>query len=111
MLALTPLSLLLLALATWRLSAMISYEVGPWRLFVRLRSIAGIIPDPEDGSPAGWNADSFLAVLFGCLWCVSVWIGAGLLLLVAVWPPALWIVGPLALSAGAILIERLARGR
>jgi len=109
MLALTPISLLLLVLATWRLSAMIAYEVGPWRLFVRLRRLVGIEPD-DAGRPAAWNPDAFLAGLFVCLWCVSVWVGPALMVMVVVWPPAQWLLTPLALSAGAILVERLARG-
>jgi len=108
MLVLTAEHLLILALATWRLSAMASYEVGPWRIFIRLRGLAGIQSTP-DGAPEAWP-DTFLASLLTCVWCVSVWVGAAFLALYYLWPSTIWLAAPLAISAGAIIVERFARG-
>jgi hypothetical protein len=84
-------SLLLGALATWRLTHMLSTENGPWNVFEKMRRAAGT---------------GFLAELLACFYCLSLWIAAPLAVALAtewrhrllLWP---------ALSAGAILLERL----
>lgn len=58
--------LLLVALATWRLTSLLLYEDGPWAAFHRLRAWAGVYRGGEMTT---------LAVLFSCVWCMSVWIG------------------------------------
>ena len=82
-------------LAVWRITHLLHAEDGPWDAFVRLRRLAG-----EDA----WGA------LLDCFYCLSLWIAAPVALLVGeswierllVWP---------ALSAGAILAERLTSKR
>lgn len=72
-------------LATWRISSLFAKEDGPFHIFVRLRSVRG------------------LGDLLDCLWCVSVWVGAlvGLLLHFGL----TWVLVPFALSALAIGID------
>jgi hypothetical protein len=77
-------------LGTWRLAHLLSMEDGPWNCFVRLRLLV---------------SSRFGANLLDCFLCVSVWVSAPL----AIWIGAdakerflLW----LAISAGAILLER-----
>jgi hypothetical protein len=79
-------------LAVWRVTHLLNAEDGPWNLVVRLRQRAGT---------------GFWAGLLDCFYCLSLWIAAPLAYFIGVsWFERLllW----LALSAGAILLERLA---
>jgi hypothetical protein len=78
-------------LSVWRVTHLLNAEDGPWDLVVRLRRRAG---------------NGFWAKLMDCFYCLSLWIAA----------PAAYFIGSrwferlllwLALSAGAILLERL----
>lgn len=82
-------------LAVWRVSHLLWGEDGPWQLLVRFRRRLG---------------DGFAGRLLDCFYCLSVWVAA----------PAAWWIGPTweerallwpALSAGAILIERVTARR
>ena len=82
-------------LVTWRLTHLLSRENGPWNLIARLRQFA---------------STGMLGELLACFYCLSLWIAAPLAFVLAqgwrervlLWP---------ALSAGAILLERLASAR
>jgi hypothetical protein len=80
---------LLAALAVWRVTHMLAHEDGPWEILVRFRR--GLGP---------------LKKLVGCFYCLSIWVAL----------PFAWFlkgdiaetfVGWLALSGGAVLLERL----
>jgi hypothetical protein len=79
-------------LAVWRITHLLNAEDGPWELVVRLRRLAG---------------SGFWAALLDCFYCLSLWIaapfaywiGRGWMERLVLWP---------ALSAGAIILERLA---
>lgn len=78
-------------LATWRLAHLVTAEDGPWNLVARLRRAAG----------AG-----FFGELMDCFYCSSLWMALPL----AYWVGNDWparIVAWLALSSGAIFLERL----
>lgn len=94
---------LLVILAVWRLSSLFVHEDGPLEIFARLRDKIGVRYD-EQSRPYGSNE---LAKVFTCVWCVSVWIG---LLWALVFYPGNFLIGGLAYSAGAILIERAVYG-
>lgn len=88
--------LAMLGLATWRVSALLVYEDGPWAVFTRLRTLIGIPPE-------GGRIEGFLPLLFSCIWCISPWVA------VVVW--GLWWLQPaipaiLAASAFAIAWDR-----
>lgn len=86
----TALDLVILALATWRLSFMVAREKGPFSAFERLRVV---LP---------------LGGLTACLYCVSVWVSVGLYLLWGVgilWPAQLC-----AISGLAIMLYRYTGG-
>jgi len=103
----TALDLAVLLLTTWRVSAMLSYEAGPWDLFLRLRATLGIEHD-ADGAVTGFPM-RLLPRLFSCVWCLSIWVGA--IFAVSYWlAPDIcrWLALPFALSAGAIIVERVA---
>ena len=103
----SPLDLLIGALAVWRLSAMIAYERGPFKLFYRIRSAVGIL-HYDDGSPDTDLATSELQQMLLCVWCSSPWL-AGLWLVGYLLIPEITLVasGILALSAVAITLERV----
>lgn len=86
------LKILLAALAVWRLTHLLNAEDGPFRVFDRLR---------------GGMRRVALGELADCFYCLSLWMAAPF----AIWlgdgwgeRAVLW----LALSAAAILIERMA---
>jgi hypothetical protein len=86
--------LVLGVLCVWRLTHLLAVEDGPWRSAARLRAAAG---------------SGFWGGLLDCFYCLSLWVSLPLGLLIgATWPErvALW---P-ALSAGAILLERITVG-
>lgn len=93
--------LLILALATWRLSSLIVSEEGPFRVFSKFREIVGVRHAP-DGEPFGTN---WFAMGISCIWCCTVWIGLALAVSYWLWKPTVWIALPFALSAGAIIVE------
>lgn len=82
----TLLTLLILILATWRISSLLTNEDGPYKILVRLRK---------------------LTKAFDCLWCMSIWVG--LLITGLYWyKPGLvtLLCLPFALSAGGIAWEK-----
>lgn len=87
--------LLLGALCVWRVTHLLNAEDGPWDVLVRLRRLAG---------RGLWGE------LLDCFYCLSLWIAAPLAgVLGASWGERL-LLWP-ALSASAILLERIAPNR
>jgi hypothetical protein len=81
-------------LATWRLTHLLWGEDGPWNAFASLRRVAG---------------DGFWGGVLDCFYCLSLWIAAP----IALWMGGRWLECALlwlALSSGAILLERLTTG-
>lgn len=98
---------LLIGLAAWRLTALLSYERGPLDLFLRFRQLFGFEHDPLSGEPESWPS-THLARLISCPWCL------GLYLTLVSW--AVWeyvepkIVLVVAASAILIAVEKWNRG-
>ena len=93
--------LVAIGLAGWRLSALLAYEVGPLRIFTRLRAMVGIT-HTDSGEPESWP-DTPPAMLLKCVWCLSPWVCA------AMWGLWQWHPEPvliLAASTIAIALER-----
>ncbi len=85
--------LILGSLVVWRVTHLLNAEDGPWKILVRLRKLLSRIG---------------LAGLVDCFYCLSLWLAA----------PVAWLLEAklqrgvmlwLALSAGAILAERLTK--
>lgn len=57
--------LIILALATWRISYMLVHESGPWSIFDRIRA----------------RASGTIGDLFECIYCISIWSSAFLAVL------------------------------
>ncbi len=83
----------LAALATWRVTHLLSSEDGPWDLIARLRARLGRGP---------------LGKLMDCFNCLSFWIAAPAALFVSM-RPLDWLMSWLGLSGAACLLERLGR--
>jgi len=82
-------------LAIWRLTHMLWAEDGPWEVFARLRKLAG---------------PGAIGRILDCFNCLSLWVALPFAILLANgWLSGfiLW----LALSGGAILLERLTAER
>ncbi len=82
--------LIVAILATWRMTHFLQAEDGPWEIVVRVRRRVG---------------DGFWGSLMDCFYCLSLWVAAPFALGLGEnwWDRLLlW----LALSAGAILLER-----
>lgn len=93
--------LIVLTLATWRLSSLLANESGPGGMLERLRRVLGVCTN-DLGERTGKNA---LADEVLCQWCNSIWIGA-LWMGFYLWAPraAFYAALPFALSTGTILI-------
>lgn len=109
------LHLLVLALATWRISSLFVNEDGPWFLFERLRTRSGIYfhVSPlnkdyhvRDEYLTKIVPDRFWSQLLSCVWCFSLWCG-GTVVIAYLFFPALTFYAclPFALSALAILFN------
>lgn len=78
-------------LSVWRITHLLNAEDGPWKVFVRLRQLAG---------------SGFLGDLLDCFYCLSLWVSMPVAFSLAngwrerlmLWP---------ALSGAAILLERM----
>lgn len=88
--------LLTLALATWRLTAMLTQENGPADIFAELRQVAGVRYDPA-GKPYALN---FFGDVLACFWCCSVWAAAALWLAQRICPAVVDVLAASALAIG-----------
>jgi hypothetical protein len=96
--------LLIGVLATFRLTNLLWREVGPFKVLVWIRERFGVVHD-HLGFPHGYP-DTMWGKLFECNWCLSVWVGTAvaIVLLVGGW----WLLLPFALSAGSLICVRVA---
>lgn len=96
---------LILALATWRISALLTKEAGPFHIFEKLRERSGITHD-ADGQ-VQMIPSKFFAELLSCVWCASIWVATGWVVLYVLAPDVATILAlPFALSTVAILVDR-----
>ena len=91
---------LILALATWRIASLLTYEDGPFEILERLRLMLGV-----KHTDYGRYSNNELARGILCLWCNSVWVGGLFTLWYWLHHSAVWVALPFALSAVAILID------
>lgn len=113
-----PLHLIILALATWRISSLFVNEDGPFFVFEKLRTRSGIywhVPMPYHiesiqhsvlMEPVLIVPDRFFPQLLSCVWCFSAHAGGALVLLHFLLPTITFYAAlPFALSTLAILIN------
>lgn len=105
----TPLDFVIAGLALWRVSALLSYEAGPAKIFVEFREIFGITHD-DKGRPNSWP-DTWIAGVLTCIWCLSVNLALPFGLLWFAFPSVMFVLSlPFALSALAIIVEKWTDG-
>jgi hypothetical protein len=92
--------LLIGALATWRLAALLVTDYGPFDIFENIRKRVGVYYTDEIGRPL-----SVLGKLFSCLWCMSIW--SGVLVTIILTTELWWVLLPFAFSTVAIVIENI----
>lgn len=100
---------LVLTMALWRVSSLVTAEHGPAYIFYHLRVLAGVKHD-ENGYPLDGEDQpkTYLAELMSCIWCFSVNAGVVLATLYKMWPTLTRTVClPFALSTGTILLDKL----
>lgn len=100
-------AMLIIGLAAWRITALISYERGPFDIFARFRSLLGIDHDPNPpNEPISWPNNS-LARAITCPWCLGLWMA------VACWGLWEWeptVVMVIAASTVLVAVERWNHG-
>ena len=100
------LELVVLALATWRLTSLLVWEDGPFEVFARLRHMLGVRYDEQSiAYGTNWFAKGVV-----CPACASVWFGALWCIMYLLWNPVWYVALPFSLSAGAIVVERINNG-
>lgn len=87
----------MIGLAAWRVTALLSYERGPWDVALRLRERVGFEHD-DDGRVVQYP-DRNLPRLIACPWCLGVWVTPLIWGLWEVWPTAVMVV-----AAATILV-------
>lgn len=100
------LHLVILILAIWRLSSLIARERGPVDFLLRIRLRLGTRFDDSSKEIPTNNLTEGIT----CLWCNSIWLGAVVSLSYYLFPGVIWIMLPFALSAGSLIVERVANG-
>jgi hypothetical protein len=103
----TSLIFLILALATWRVSSLLTQEPGPFHIFEKMRKQLGIVHD-DSGRPI-MIPGKFLPELFSCVWCLSIYVGFWWFLMWSLWPPFLWVAIVFALSGAAVIFDKFVR--
>ncbi len=98
-----------LSLAVCRITALLVYERGPWSVFLRIRTWAGIEDYDQTGDAMLWK-DGYFPELLSCHWCASVMVAFGVVLIYALFDFAIIMFLPFALSALSIYYERIIRG-
>lgn len=97
-------TIIILALATYRLSLLISKEAGPFDMFGRFRSWAGVTYDQYSNPQS--TGELSAAIL--CPFCLSVWVAICVTLIAAgaygfgVEKYVLWVFLPFALSGVSV---------
>ena len=93
----------ILGLAVWRISRLLSSERGPYALLEKIRHLCGVRYTDH-----GVTTRSELSKLISCPDCNSVWLGAiASVLYIILGIAIVWIALPFALSAFAIIVGSL----
>jgi len=95
----------LIGLAAWRATALLSYERGPFSLFLGVRRLFRIRHD-DKGEPVSWPANVLTEALT-CPWCLGIYAAAAMYGLWQLEPVAVMVI---AASSVVVVVERWARG-
>src|SRR3990170_4615552 len=95
---------IVLGLAAWRATALLSYERGPFSLFLGVRRLFRIRHD-EKGEPTSWSANVVTEGLT-CPWCLGIYAAAAMY---GLWQLEPRVVLVIAASSVVVVVERWAR--
>lgn len=96
---------LILALATWRISSLLVGEMGPGNVFEKMRYWLGVRYDADKNR----HGSNMVAEVFTCVWCLSIWVGVIIAVAFLLIPnTTTWLAMPFALSAAAIVVDKVA---
>jgi len=98
----TLLHFVILALATWRISSLITDEEGPWGIFSRIRNKIGIKYNEQNER----YATNEIAKQVMCIWCISYIIGAIVILIYFIVPWSIYLFSAFAFSAVSMLCDK-----
>jgi hypothetical protein len=98
--------LIVAGFACYRLAQLVVYDDGPFRLFDKLRIVAGCYDYGEDGQP-----QSELGRLLSCPYCVGIWIALPLALVPPCQTVIEFVVAWFAIAGLQALLEQLCNGR
>ncbi len=104
------LDIVILMFATWRLSSLLvdPEDDGPWEIFGKFRHLLGVRRDDKTGLFYGNNV---VAQALMCVFCTSIWVGIAIGMSYIFFPSIVAMASlPFALSAGAIVLERIING-
>lgn len=105
-------NVLIYGLAVWRISSLLVNEEGPWGIFSRYRKWLEIEHIFPGAVASGYLQvpDRFFPQIFSCVWCMSIWMAIAVSVCRYFFSaPTFYVCLTLALSAVAILVERVAR--
>lgn len=100
---LSLLNLIILGLATWRVSSLLVNESGPFGIFIKIREVTGIQHDKN--GDAYLIPDNVFAQILSCVWCCSVWVAFFWEIIYLVLPQSIVAALPFALSAIAVVVQ------
>lgn len=93
--------LVFFVLLTWRITVLLTYDLGPADVLVKFRDKIGIYWD-EHNERQGRN---WIARMLNCHYCASLWVGWFIALL---WLRDInFLIVGMALSAGSLIINRI----
>jgi hypothetical protein len=98
-------TLLVVGLATWRLSSLLANEAGPFDVLARIRHKVGV--RYSDAPPYDVQGTNTVSKGIICIWCNSVWIGVVFTIALMIYPNTVFILLPLAFSTIAIWFDEL----
>lgn len=85
------LQFLVICLAAWNLSSLLVQEEGPFHMFAHLRYFMGVDIGPDMALYKRYGIGRFhenIAEVFMCIWCMSRWTAAALIILYMLFPIA-----------------------
>lgn len=117
-------SLVVLSLATWRISSLLVREDGPWSILRRIRrhfragEFGGVTFDPSgmDAAEAMYFQANLhipqgvIGGILSCVWCCSVWVATLLVIATVLLPLSLYVWLIFAVSAAAIALNEALDG-
>lgn len=99
----------IICLAAWNISSLLVQEDGPLHIFAKIRRLAGLDVGPDMHLYKAYGIGAFrdfTASLFMCVWCMSRWVAAIMLILYMVAPKIMMVpYAILAISTVVILIS------